>query len=1188
VNTAVDGTKIWVDAGTFQEQVFVGKTVDIAGVDRTKTIVKAPVTLTGFTNANGTSYAIIYADGNANTINIDGILVDGDNGRPNSTFVGVHYFAASGSFKNSRITGIRNNPYSGTQGGTALTVNHQWDVSVNHTVYVTDNIIDDYQKGGIVINELNTHGIVTGNVVTGQNIPNVNGQNGIQLGFGAYGTITGNTVTNNIWNKVEHPHEWTASGILLVGVGVNYTNTPTGNLTVVGPNILNGNEVGLFTGGDNTYGYLSNSGLTVNASTFANNKIHTMLADPATVPPVGDSYDKRVDNLTQTNIVYGCIQYAVDEATPAGGDILTASAGTFAENVVVHTPVTILGPKATVSGCDAGRGTGEAIVVPFTDDVYGEIFHVAASNVTIKGFTIDGDNPALPANGYGFGGADMHAAEGVTVYETGINNLNVTNNIFKNLLYFGVTLYDYPSGVPSSGHIISYNKFQDLGTYDPASTMEYWGGGVLLYNNQYTSVTNNCMSNVRLGIQTGNFWQANPGLAISQLITDNTIEARRTGIFHNLHYSAASPITLSNNIINALANTNETRWDGIALSSLSVASYSLNNTINGNGITLANLSKGYGVWNVKNTYPALIDGGSVSGVDYGVFANNFEGYSSNGTDGAHAVINNMIITPKTSGTGIYALYSPSYTGTATTINVQAFNNFITGGVDGVKLTENVAGTVSAIVNNNHITGNSGFGLNSTILNVVDATCNWWGTANGNLIAPMISGAVNYIYWLENGTDNEPGTPGFQPVPNSCTGAPDFSGNYKYFNNGFTPLSNITVELWKDDAKVYPVSGNVTTDASGNFTFVNVDPDTYEVRSSTSKSVGGINSTDAAQVNFWSVNPSSIEKVRFYAGDVTNDNSILSGDASNIQGYFLTSGGSGFARAPWSFWTAGETISGNPDPGGYPTLVVPGSGPTVTKNFYGLVTGDFNRSFTPSAKDSGSGSITLQYGQEVSVAYNETVELPIVSEQDIKMGAISLILGFPSQLMEIENVFLGADLSNPVPFNVTGDELRVSWHSLTPVSVQAGDPLLTLMVSVTGDAGADGILFTLAADPLNELADGFYDVIPAAVLTIDILKTSAMGVAPNNHADMLELSNYPNPFKGTTTFVYSLPVEGRVTLEIFDIVGNKVHVLMDEVQTAGNYRLNMNDNSLLPGVYTAMIRLQDSESVSSRVIKIISR
>jgi hypothetical protein len=94
----------------------------------------------------------------------------------------------------------------------------------------------------------------------------------------------------------------------------------------------------------------------------------------------------------------------------------------------------------------------------------GEIIHVAASNVTISGFTIDGDNTSITSGFTSTNGADIDAAEGVTVYETGVNNLTVSNNIIQNLSYFGVTLYDYPAGVPSSGHSIANNKIQNLGT----------------------------------------------------------------------------------------------------------------------------------------------------------------------------------------------------------------------------------------------------------------------------------------------------------------------------------------------------------------------------------------------------------------------------------------------------------------------------------------------------------------------------------------------------------------------------------------------------------------------------------------------------------------------------------------------------------------------------------------------------
>ncbi len=49
-------------------------------------------------------------------------------------------------------------------------------------------------------------------------------------------------------------------------------------------------------------------------------------------------------------------------------------------------------------------------------------------------------------------------------------------------------------------------------------------------------------------------------------------------------------------------------------------------------------------------------------------------------------------------------------------------------------------------------------------------------------------------------------------------------------------------------------------------------------------------------------------------------------------------------------------------------------------------------------------------------------------------------------------------------------------------------------------------------------------------------------------------NYPNPFNPTTTIRYELPQDGQVTIEIFDILGQKVKTLLNEYKKADRYEV----------------------------------
>jgi len=61
-------------------------------------------------------------------------------------------------------------------------------------------------------------------------------------------------------------------------------------------------------------------------------------------------------------------------------------------------------------------------------------------------------------------------------------------------------------------------------------------------------------------------------------------------------------------------------------------------------------------------------------------------------------------------------------------------------------------------------------------------------------------------------------------------------------------------------------------------------------------------------------------------------------------------------------------------------------------------------------------------------------------------------------------------------------------------------------------------------------------------------------------------NYPNPFNPTTTFKYQLPTDSRVTLKIYNVLGQVVSTITDEVQSAGYKSQNWNANSVASGMY----------------------
>lgn len=95
-----------------------------------------------------------------------------------------------------------------------------------------------------------------------------------------------------------------------------------------------------------------------------------------------------------------------------------------------------------------------------------------------------------------------------------------------------------------------------------------------------------------------------------------------------------------------------------------------------------------------------------------------------------------------------------------------------------------------------------------------------------------------------------------------------------------------------------------------------------------------------------------------------------------------------------------------------------------------------------------------------------------------------------------------------------------------------------------------------------------------------------GIKPGEvQGGTLNLSqNYPNPFNPTTTIRFSIPMGGRATLKIYDLLGRNVRTLVDQFVAAGSHSLIFDAGNLASGAY--FYRLEAGSFVRTKQLIIL--
>ncbi len=217
---AVSGSTVNVAAGTYVEQVHItSDNLNLVGSGAGSTIIQSPANLTEYFTTSADNYPVVFVDG-ATGVVISDLTVDGNRqGNANYKFVGVGFWNSGGTLSSAEVLNIMDTPFSGAQHGVGVYAYN--NTGGPYTVVVNDVVVDDFQKTAVALSGDGLTVDIDNVTVIGAGPTSVTAQNGIQIGFGAGGTVNDCSVTGIDYTGAS----WTASGALIYNAtNVDMTN----------------------------------------------------------------------------------------------------------------------------------------------------------------------------------------------------------------------------------------------------------------------------------------------------------------------------------------------------------------------------------------------------------------------------------------------------------------------------------------------------------------------------------------------------------------------------------------------------------------------------------------------------------------------------------------------------------------------------------------------------------------------------------------------------------------------------------------------------------------------------------------------------------------------------------------------------------------------------------------------------
>lgn len=251
----------------------------------------------------------------------------------------------------------------------------------------------------------------------------------------------------------------------------------------------------------------------------------------------------------------------------------------------------------------------------------------------------------------------------------------------------------------------------------------------------------------------------------------------------------------------------------------------------------------------------------------------------------------------------------------------------------------------------------------------------------------------------------------------------------------------------------------------------------------------------------------------------------------------------------------------------------------------------------------TGTVTVG---SASGAPGEQVVIPVnLSGNNAPIMALTVPLKFAGTDLEVDSVSVVGSLMEPnmSPIIAIDNSARIVKFTYVPIW---GNPMITassgLLARIFFSISPSAVQHTVAIDSINAIA---YAGPPTVRVRPEFVDTTGVNLLqPGFAAGSVQIQesmdagdedvfvpcvlalnqNFPNPFNPSTIISFTLPQRTQVRLTIFNILGQQVALLADNLMEAGEHQISWKASTEASGLY--FYRLQVGDQVLTRKMTLL--